>query len=145
MTSEQAEARTLTDWRGNPYTVGTTVFYPRMSDRSCEIQEGVVIDIWDAVYEYGKWRWVRFDPANPKHQAEAAKPDGRIVTKVKVQPTGLGSRNFGRADSTLVQDEQGRLVHDELGRPVYEVGELKPAVIEIIQNITVATCTHRDG
>jgi hypothetical protein len=36
---------TLTDWRGNTYTIGDRVLYPRTSGRSCEIQEGRITKI----------------------------------------------------------------------------------------------------
>ncbi|MFI6497146.1 hypothetical protein [Nonomuraea typhae] len=140
MTKQQP--MTLTDWRGNPFTIGTTIFYPRMSGRSCEIQEGVVIDIWDAVYDRDVYRWVRFNPEKISHQ-DATGNDRQ--TRVKVHPTGRGSRNFYRSDQRLVTDEQGEYVRDEHGRAVWESVDLKPVTLMIIENITVVTCTHKDG
>ncbi|MGI5281692.1 hypothetical protein ACQEVF_59125 [Nonomuraea polychroma] len=138
MTEQQP--MTLTDWRGNPYTVGTTIYYPRMSGRSCEIQEGVVIDIWDAVWDRDVFKWVRFNPDKPSHQDVTGRDR---QTRVKVQPTGRGSRNFYRSDSRLVTDEHGEVVRDETGRAVWEKTELKPVTLMIIENVTVATCTHK--
>jgi hypothetical protein len=68
---------TVTDWRGNTYTVGSTVLYPRASGRSVEMQEAEVLAIKDTehtgrrynietrqyeTYEYIK-RTVRVMPA----------------------------------------------------------------------------------
>ncbi|MFC7582468.1 hypothetical protein ACFQYP_00660 [Nonomuraea antimicrobica] len=51
---------TLTGWRGNPYTVGTTtILYPRGTGGSCEIQEGIVLEIWEIVYDLDKFRRAR--------------------------------------------------------------------------------------
>ncbi|MEV4749026.1 hypothetical protein AB0K21_21830 [Streptosporangium sp. NPDC049248] len=137
----ESEPRTLTDWRGNSYTVGTRVFYPRMSGRSCEIQEGTVLDIWDAVYDFDKFRWVHFDPDNPRHQ----KISGRDrVTKVKVQPTGRGSRDFYRSNKQHKKDNDGKLLYGDDGWPVMEDADAKPVTLAIIENITVV-CTHEDG
>jgi hypothetical protein len=42
-TPENADV--LQDWRGNAYTIGDRILYPRMSGRSCEMQEGRVTKI----------------------------------------------------------------------------------------------------
>ena len=137
MTEQQPMTRT--DWRGNLYTIGTTIFYPRMSGRSCEIQGGVVLDIWEAVYDIVNFNgWVRLNPDNPAHQA--AKEQNR-ATRVKVQPTGRGSRNFYRTDERTVKDESGETVRDERGYAVWEKTEPKPVTILITENITVAEAT----
>ncbi|WP_440100059.1 hypothetical protein [Streptosporangium sp. H16] len=128
------EPRTLTDWRGNPYTVGTLIFYPRMSGRSCEMVEAVVVEIYDAVRDSDKYRWVRFDPDNPRHQATSK---GDRVTRVVVQPTGLGSRDFFRSHTRLARDEAGEMVRDEQGGPVWETTEIKPVTLMITNNVTV--------
>jgi hypothetical protein len=127
---------TLADWRGNPYTVGTMIFYPRMSGRSCEIQEGIVLDIWEAVEDRSKaWRttWVRLDPNNPAHQ------DKERETRVKVQPTGRSSRDFYRSNHKVKRDEHGEIVYDEKGRAVWEKTDAKPVTLKVIDNVTVAT------
>ncbi|MFI9553691.1 hypothetical protein [Nonomuraea endophytica] len=123
---------TLTDWRGNTYTVGTTIFYPRMSGRSCEIQEGQVIEIWEAVFDNRKYRWVRFDADNPNHQGV------KRETRVKIQP-GRGSRGFYRDDTRRVEDEHGNIVRDEQGHAVWEKVEARAVTLAILENITVVS------
>ncbi|MFI6813242.1 hypothetical protein ACIBG7_12560 [Nonomuraea sp. NPDC050328] len=127
---------TRTDWRGNTYTIGTTVLYPRMSSRSCEITEGVVIDIWDAIYDPKVYKWVRADPDNPTHQAITGRDR---EPRVKIQPNGRGSRNFYRSDSRPARDENGEYILDARGFRVYEKTELKPVTLTILDNITVIT------
>lgn len=136
MASEQTEARTLTDWRGNSYTIGTTIFYPRGSSSSIEIQEAKVVGIWDAVTDPDTYDWARFDPNNPKHQ------DLERTTKVKVQPTGRSSRP---TNYRVKRDEHGEVILNEDGRPEWEQYEVehKPVTLVIISNITVATCTDQ--
>ncbi|WP_424533677.1 hypothetical protein ACOZ38_25410 [Sphaerisporangium viridialbum] len=133
----ETEPRTITDWRGNPYTVGTTIFYPRMSGRSCEMAEAVVVDIYDVVWGCDdKIRWERFDPENPAHQAASGR---NRVTRVKVQPTGRGSRDFYRSDRRIVKDENGETVRNDEGYAVWEKTDIKPVTLMIINNITVPT------
>lgn len=72
----------LTDWRGNEYGVGTRVIYARSSGRSVEMQEGTVTKIVEV--------------------------DGK--PHVSVQPSGRGSRNFGRVTSKMIyRDETGKV------------------------------------
>lgn len=66
---------TLTDWRGNTYTIGDRVLYPRTSGRSCEMQEGRVLKV------------------NRK--------DGTKVSSITIQPY-RSSRHFGRWDGKAV-------------------------------------------
>jgi hypothetical protein len=126
---------TLTDWRGNPYAIGTLIFYPRMSGRSCEIQEGIVLDIWDVVRDRSKFAWIRFDASNPSHQ------DTERVTRIKVQPTGRSSRDFYRSNHQVKRDEHGEVVLDENGRSVWEKTEAKPVTLLITEDVTVAEAT----
>lgn len=81
-----------TDWRGNTYDVGSTVLYPRMSGRSCEMQEGIVLEIkkfTDTRYRHeqnpddGKWYYNSEEFEN---------------YKVKIKPT-RSSRDFWRDGS----------------------------------------------
>lgn len=44
----------VVDWRGNEIRVGSTVVYPRMSGRSCEIQEGTV----EAIFRHAQDRTI---------------------------------------------------------------------------------------
>lgn len=87
----------LTDWRGNEYGVGDTVIYGRQSGRCVELQEGVVVDIW-RVYQNNSYKWVRLEdneepPVGTNYAGEVIK--NKITTRVKIQPSGNGSRNFG--------------------------------------------------
>lgn len=50
----------VVDWRGNEIRVGSTVLYPRMSGRSCEIQEGTVEAIFR--HEQDRLVWAGTDP-----------------------------------------------------------------------------------
>ena len=53
-------ALTWQDWRGNDYTVGDTVTYPRGSGRSVEMTEAVILDLYEVWYRHdGPYRWVR--------------------------------------------------------------------------------------
>lgn len=122
----------MIDWRGHPYTIGSTIFYPRMSGRSVEIQEGRVVDIWDAVYDLDRYKWVRYDPAKPVEFT------GDPVTRVKVMPTGKGSRNFYRTGETYQRDASGELVFDDDGQVIIESLEFKAVTILNTENITVA-------
>ncbi|NRQ31318.1 hypothetical protein HII36_05625 [Nonomuraea sp. NN258] len=136
MTEQQP--MTLTDWRGNPYTVGALILYPRGNGGLCDMQEGEVLDIYEAVYEYGNFRWARLDPDNPAHQ------DLKRETRVKVQPTGRSSRDTIRSNMDLKRDGDGEVVRDEDGHPMWEeTGPAKPVTLSIVKNVTVATCTHQ--
>ncbi|WP_282203928.1 hypothetical protein [Kitasatospora fiedleri] len=78
----------LTDWRGAEYGVGDIVLYPRMSGRSCEMQEGTVTDIYVAVRDPETYGWKRL--------AEGATPDGQPTEmRVQILPT-RSSREFFR-------------------------------------------------
>ena len=89
----------VTDWRGNTYTLGDTILYPRMSGRSVEMQEAVVVDLYHVHYSRETWDWARL-------------PEGEAVTaetplRVRVRPTGRGSRKFyavGKDVTILITD-----------------------------------------
>jgi hypothetical protein len=84
------------DFRGKEYNVGDIILYPRMSGRSCEMQEAEVVQI----KEFGSQRQVRnpyFDDSipfdyrtNPRHIYKKF-----MDYKVQVRPT-RGSRGFYR-------------------------------------------------
>jgi len=106
---------TWTDWRGNPYTVGDTVLYPRLSGRSVHMCEGVVTDLFE-VYQGADYKYVRLAPGetaplheiwtwqNPEDPAERSRyrRDGWEHVQVavprdterraKIKPTGRSSR-----------------------------------------------------
>ncbi|MFI6317313.1 hypothetical protein ACIBG8_07330 [Nonomuraea sp. NPDC050556] len=129
---------TLADWRGTPYTIGTTVLYTRRNSSSCEIAEGVVLDIYDAVRDprMRRLRWVRANPDNPTHQAITGRHERE--TRVIIQPTGRESRNW-RLNTRQVRDENGRDLHDEHGSPLYEPVTHPPVTLTALENITVIT------
>ncbi|MFB4284886.1 hypothetical protein ACBJ59_57130 [Nonomuraea sp. MTCD27] len=133
-----AEQRTLTDWRGNIYTVGTVILYPVGSGGSIEIQEARVVEIWDVVNDPDTYGWARFDPDNPNHAGL------KRVTRVRVKPTERCSRSFFR-NKAVKTDENGAFVYDEHGRAVWEPIDAKPVIILITENITVATGTREAG
>ncbi|MEV0617604.1 hypothetical protein AB0I81_30085 [Nonomuraea sp. NPDC050404] len=125
---------TLTDWRGEPYTVGTLIIYPRAQGRTVEVQEGEVLDIWEVVWS---GRWMRFEPDNADHKGLER------VTRVKVQPTGRCSR-YDMRHKQIQYDEQDQIVYGDDDRPVLVQAKAKPVVLLITENITVANpgCQH---
>jgi len=76
---------TATDWRGNTYTVGSKVLYPRASGRSVEMREATVLAIVDKEQEY-----YRYD-RDAGHRVKAT----QTVRSVRVQP--LRSSRFDRS------------------------------------------------
>ncbi|MBB5081344.1 hypothetical protein [Nonomuraea endophytica] len=126
---------TRTDWRGNPYTTGTTVLYARRISTSCEIAEGVVIDIYDAVRDARTNRWARADPDNPNHQTITGRDR---ETRVIVQPTGRESKNW-RLNTRQARNENWIGVYDEHGSPIFEPVEHGPVALTALANITVIT------
>lgn len=78
MTSEDY---TVIDWRGNPVKVGSRVLYPRMSGRSCEMQEGII----EEVKPFADTRW------NP----DTREREEFTNHKFKIIPTA-SSRGFSR-------------------------------------------------
>lgn len=69
------------DWRGNTYTEGSRIFYPRASGRAMEICEARVLKI-------------------------NTRANGR-VRSVQVLPCGKGSRAFHRVDYTYRKNDAG--------------------------------------
>jgi hypothetical protein len=53
------------DWRGNTYTVGTLVLYPRLDGRSCEMAEGHILSMTE-VYRNESYKWVTIEPGEPR-------------------------------------------------------------------------------
>ncbi|GAA0918585.1 hypothetical protein [Nonomuraea longicatena] len=126
---------TRTDWRGNPYTIGTTVLYARRVNSSSEIAEGVVIDIHDVVRGRRTYRWVRADPDNPIHQTITGRDR---QTRVIIQPTGRESKSW-RLNTRQVRDENGIGLYDEHGSPLFEPVTHSPVTLTALANITVIT------
>lgn len=58
-------ALTWTDWRGHDYTVGDTILYARMSGRSCEMAEGVIVDLMVMVRSPKTYKWTRVPDGDP--------------------------------------------------------------------------------
>lgn len=126
----------LTDWRGNEYGAGDTIFYPRMSGRSCEIVEATVVDIWETYRADGSWKWLRLEEGqeppervywNYKTLENEMRP-AETETRVKVQPNGRGSRSFYRTDYKMVENAEG-------GYDKVDTG-IKPVTLNIIENVT---------
>jgi hypothetical protein len=82
-----SEVEYTTDWRGNEIRVGTLVLYPRMSGRSCEIQEGYVEQL--SPVERRKYN---YDTREYEQVTEY---------KYKILPT-RSSRGFGRGQPRTV-------------------------------------------
>lgn len=79
------------DWRGIVFNVGELVLYPRMSGRSCEIQEGTVLAIKERHYfrqKFVGWSGEQFKSDRLYEDVPA------FDRKVNIKPTH-SSRNFG--------------------------------------------------
>lgn len=98
----------MKDWRGNEYYIGSTVIYPRASGRSVEITEAVVEDIYMVYYHKDKCKWVRVPEGEaPPEALVGTNYSGlpEIKTRVKLKPTGPGSRAFYRGGVGIFKDE----------------------------------------
>lgn len=79
----------LTDWRGNEYGIGDLVLYPRMSGRSCEMQEGTVTSVHLVYRDPERWEW--------KRVADGVEPPEGSDTEERVQILpSRSSRDFSR-------------------------------------------------
>jgi len=101
----------LIDWRGNPYTVGSKVIYAAMSGRSVELQEAEVLEIKTVYRNNYTGKWVTYKEGDPipremeyDYDNKSWAPTGDEITKfetrVKLQPTRKGSRNFSMREDT---------------------------------------------
>ena len=85
-----------TDFRGNTFTIGDTVVYPRMSGRSCELQEGIVL----AMKPYTEEKFIGFKyPDSRKYEDRIYETVTKY--KVKIKPT-RNSRGFYRTGGSSV-------------------------------------------
>jgi hypothetical protein len=144
----------VTDWRGNAYTIGDTVLYPRMSGRSCEMAEATVADIWLTYTSPETYKWVRLkegqeppivwhsgmgenpeDPTGPNIWQRREAP-AKTELRVRLQPNGRGSRDFYRADSVFLRDENGSMIRDEDDRAVRVQVPIKPVTLTVVENVT---------
>jgi len=129
----------LTDWRGNECRVGDLIVYPSMSGRSCEIVEGVVTRIYEAQRE-----WYGFQGIRPENDP--------WYPRVRVQPTGRGSRSFYRTDHVLEWlDAEGNVVEweDAVWDPQTNARlhreapiPLKEVILTVVENVTLLTPEH---
>lgn len=124
----------LTDWRGNEYGIGDTIFYPRMSGRSCEICEATVMDIWETYNDGRRWKRLAEGETPPDKEcwniaerAYESRP-AKTEVRVKVQPNGRGSREFYRNDFDYRKTAEGTYERVETG--------IKPVTLNIIENVT---------
>jgi hypothetical protein len=136
----------LTDWRGNEYGVGDKVIYGRMSGRSVEMQEAVVAEIYRAYQDNETYKWKRLAeddeiPFMRIYQQLGPDPRGdwgylptgdpvEITVRVRVQPTGKGSRSFYRDDYTASWPDGYE------GKMIVTPHDPKPVTLIIIENIT---------
>ena len=88
----------FTNWLGQNIAVGDTVVYPRLSGRSCHLQEGVLVELSlmteeEARRQYGSRR-VRRDGRTFQEELPREKWEHHIgrPTRAKVQPTERSSR-----------------------------------------------------
>lgn len=93
----------MKDWRGNEFDVGSTVVYARMSGRSVEVSEAIVAEIYEVYRDDESWDWKRIKPGVELRESQ------KTETRIKLQPTGPGSRDFLRwSDHKFVEDENGK-------------------------------------
>jgi len=113
----------LTDWRGREFTIGTEIVYPRMSGRSVEMSDGVVVDIWQAYRSKDTWNWKRHTPNTSPEDISG----DSLAWRVKVKPHDLGSRGFYRGGWS------DYFKNRDSGEPT----DVKPVTLINIENITV--------
>lgn len=134
---------TLKDWRGNEWGVGSVILYPRMSGRSCEIQEGTVERIWwvKTGFKTEGSRWGSWEV--PEGTEEA-------VMRVRVRPNGRGSRDFCRTDRVARYRVKatgeilgwkdfylsGHYKDSDSYEVVWNAIPLKPVTLTVTENIT---------
>lgn len=100
--ANEREVESAIDWRGHEYAVGDTVIYPRMSGRSCEIQEGVVEKIVE--YDSPRSRAVQDATGTVIRDENDRVTYERVIEvgrKVRIRPT-RNSRRFYRWDEKAV-------------------------------------------
>lgn len=149
---------TWTDWRGNDYTEGDTILYARMSGRSCEMAEGVVVELREFYYS-DDYKWEKLEPGEPvpvhnvwrwRHRetgeiqqyapmdldekeahwenVEVSVPYERR-RRAKILPTNRTSRFGGYWNKKWVWDAQS-------GKGEYVKTEMKPVTLHITESIT---------
>lgn len=124
-------APVLTDWRGNQFTVGSLVLYPRMSGRSAEIQEATVTDIWMVYRCPENFDWKRLpEGAEPplgrswnRVLGDYEMVPAKTELRIKVQPI-KSSRNFHRSAD-----------YDRWKNPEVETS-YREATLTITENVT---------
>lgn len=117
----------LQDWRGNTYGVGDLIVYPRASGRSVEMSDGVVEAIFEVFYDTDSYGWKRVEGANVPE-------DARRAMRVRVKPTGLGSRGFWRGDWRTYKAER-----EGTGK-----ADVKPVTLINVENITAIVSADDD-
>lgn len=144
---------TWTDWRGNDYTEGTLILYARMSGRSCEMAEGVVVELYE-VYYGDDYKWEKLAPGEPVPEHDVWRwkntETGELSTyrgqgyteqvqvsvprqherRAKILPTNRTSRFGGYDTKKWVWDE-------ESGKGEFIETEMKPVTLKITESITV--------
>lgn len=119
----------LTDWRGAEYGTGDLVLYPRVSGRCVEMMEGTVVEVYQVYYDdEDRCQWVRLEPDQlapfekvyTRDLLERVDGDTRMRTeyRVRIRPTGRGSRDFhrGMKDAVLTVHENVTKVEATPGR-----------------------------
>lgn len=121
------------DWRGQPLTPGDIVFYPSMRSRSCQITEGILLDIYRVYYHPDTYEWTKLEP----EQEIPTRPvwrDGEVVGKEEcstewralIQPTG--DSRFPRSSTRGTWNhETGERGPEQAARPI---------TLSIVQNLT---------
>lgn len=129
--------RQIVDFRGNIYRVGDTVVYPRMSGRSCELQEAIVVEI----KPFNDTRYVEnpaFDPNAPSDNYRKVNqrhiPETFINYKVKVLPT-RNSRGFYRTGTNSYdQDKEVSPVWIQIKENVMWIANASPETEKIVND-----------
>ena len=130
-------AEQFVDWRGNPVKPQDIVLYPSMSGRSCQMTEGILIDIWQVYNDPETSEWVRLGVGEevpmkripPWMRAEGgpAEEPCPLLWRAKIQPT---------ADSRFTR--HGTYAkYDSLTDTYGPTREAKPVTLYIVENITL--------
>jgi len=155
-------ALTWTDWRGNDFTVGDTILYARMSGRSCEMAEGVVVDLFvvyrdpdkykwtrlpegDPVPEHLVWKWKNLETAELTHLGYRSRFQEREGYECVQVPEPIENERRAKIMPTLrtsrfnsYEARQTKWVYDELTRTgeFVDAGPRKPVTLSVTESIT---------
>lgn len=151
-------ALTWTDWRGHDYTVGDTILYARMSGRSCEMAEGVVVDLMVMIYPEGKYKWTRLpddspvpeklvwqyvNPENPDDRCTSYPREGwerkQVMVPIENERRALIQPTLRTSRFNSYEARRTKWVYDEENHTgeFVDAGPAKPIRLTVTESITV--------